>query len=245
VNLKLVAGVLGICLITGRSALGGGATTEPSPDARFVVREELFHDDFKDLSQWYPELEKGGTVQAKEGAIQIDVPAGCTVWFKPRLDGPVMIEYEATVLKADGPNDRVSDLNCFWMSRDARSPEDVFATKRSGKFSEYNQLKCYYVGLGGNGNTTTRFRRYIGDEKLRPILPKHDLSAKEFMITANISQTIRLVACDKVIQFYRDDRRIFEMEDPEAYDSGWFAFRTTANHMSVRNFKVHRLKPAG
>ena len=75
-----------------------------------------------------------------------------------------MIQYEATVVSAGGPNDRVSDLNSFWMATDPRTPEDLFAHDRSGKFAEYNLLDMYYVGLGGNGNTTTRFRRYIGDD---------------------------------------------------------------------------------
>ena len=35
------------------------------------------------------------------------------------------------------------------MARDARSPDDLFATKRSGAFADYNPLRCYYVGLGG------------------------------------------------------------------------------------------------
>ena len=113
-------------------------------------------------------------------AMEIDVPAGCTVWLKQRLDGPVMIEYEATVLRAGGANDRVSDLNCFWMARDSRSPDDLFATPRSGKFADYNPLKCYYVGLGGNTNTTTRFRRYVGDTLLTThSCPQNDLRRPE------------------------------------------------------------------
>jgi hypothetical protein len=120
-------------------------------------------DDFRDdLSKWKVELEKGGVVRASEGALDVDVPGGCTVWLKIPLEGPVLIEYEVTAISAGGANDRVSDLNCFCMATDARSPEDLFATKRSGKFSDYDQLKCYYVGLGGNENTTTRFRRMLG-----------------------------------------------------------------------------------
>src|SRR4051794_19439874 len=83
----------------------------------------LFSDDFdKDLANWTAELESGGVVDARDDKLIIDVPAGCTVWFKPVIDGPVAIEYQATVISAGGKNDRVSDLNCFWMARDARSP---------------------------------------------------------------------------------------------------------------------------
>ena len=44
-------------------------------------------------------------------AGDIETPAGCTVWFKRALEGPIMIEYDATVISAGGANDRVSDLN--------------------------------------------------------------------------------------------------------------------------------------
>ena len=204
-------------------------------------RPVLFADDFTDpaLSSWFVELEKGGSVTARGGALEIDVPGGCTVWFKPLIEGPVVIEYEVTAISAGGPNDRVSDLNCFWMARDARSPQDLFATKRSGAFADYNQLRCYYVGLGGNGNTTTRFRRYIGDPRVRPILPEHDLREAGDLIDANRPQVIRLVADGGRIEFHRDGRRMFRMDDPEPYTSGWFGLRTTANHMVVRRFRVY------
>ena len=88
-----------------------------------------------------------------------------------------------------------------------------------------------------------RFRRYIGDKTLRPLLPEHDLRDKADLITPNTSQTIRLIACGKLIQFWRDDRRIFEMVDEQPYTSGHFAFRTVANHMEIRRFRLYRLVP--
>lgn len=219
---------------------------QEKPDAaRFAVDEIIFSDDFADTSRWTAELEKGGTVAARGGELVIDVPAGCTVWFKPLIEGAVMIEYEATVIGAGGPNDRVSDLNCFWMARDVRSPGDIFATKRSGKFSDYDLLKTYYVGLGGNGNTTTRFRRYIGEKSNRPLLPEHDLSDAKNLIAPNVSQKLRLVACGSLIQFFRDGRRVFEMNDAAPYTSGWFAFRTVGSHITIRHFRVYRLQPVG
>jgi hypothetical protein len=214
-------------------------------------RTLLFSDDFHQHQRqhqpggldgrWVVEAERGGTVVARDGRMEIDVPAGCTVWFKPLIEGPVEIEYEVTAVAAGGANDRVSDVNCFWMARDARSPDDLFATPRSGRFAEYNQLKCYYVGLGGNGNTTTRFRRYIGDPELRPLLPEHDLAGPRHLLVANRPQKIQLVAAGHAIRFRRDGRTVFEMNDPEPYTSGWFGLRTTANHMVVRRFRVYRL----
>ena len=192
----------------------------------------LFSDDFNHgLARWTVELESGGTVEAKAGILTLDVPAGCTVWFRPELRGPVAIEYEATMIRRGGPNDRVSDLNCFWMATNARSP-------RSGKFADYNTLQAYYVGQGGNTNTTTRFRRYIGDPILRPLLPEHDLTVP--LLEPNRPMKIRLVADGSHIQYSCDSRVIFDYHDPSPYSRGQFGFRTTFSHIELRDFRVTR-----
>ena len=204
----------------------------------------LHSDDFHHgLAEWAAELEKPGTIEARNGVLNIDVPAGCTLWFRPELEGPIVIEYDATEVQAGGPNDRVSDLNAFWMATDARSPGDLFATKRSGAFADYNQLRAYYVGQGGNSNTTTRFRRYIGDPEVRPLLPEHDLGSPEVLLQPNVSKHVQLVAMGKRIQYYSDGKRLFDFEDPSPYTRGRFAFRTVTNHLQVRNFRIYRLAP--
>jgi hypothetical protein len=216
-------------------------------DRRFHAGKLLYTDNFKyGLGQWQVEMEQPGIVAAKDGVLDIDVPAGVTVWFRGELVGPVMISYDAMVISAGGPNDRVSDLNCFWMATDPTAPGDILAHPRSGAFAGYNSLHTYYVGLGGNGNTTTRFRRYIGDKEERPLLPENDLSAASHpdkMIVANKSQTVRLIADGRLIQYYRDDERIFEYVDPHPYLRGWFAIRTTKNHMQIRNLRIVQLIP--
>jgi hypothetical protein len=205
-----------------------------------ATAQPLFTDSFRrGLGQWAAELEKGGQVAASNGVLSIDVPAGCTVWFKPELSGALEIRYEARMIRAGGPNDRVSDLNVFWMATDARSPGDLFAIKRSGKFSDYNQLRAYYVGQGGNSNTTTRFRRYVGDPLLRPLLPEHDLKAP--LLEPNVWQEIRLLARGNRIQYYANGKLLFDFNDPEPYTKGHFAFRTTGSHLEIRNFEVKRL----
>lgn len=222
-------------------------------DPRFRAGKLLYADDFHHgLRAWRVEMEKHtekpGTITAKHGILDIDVPAGVTVWFRQPLQGPVMIQYQATVLRAGGPNDRVSDLNSFWMATDPKSPGDIFAspTARTGKFADYNALQMYYVGLGGNGNTTTRFRRYIGNEVERPLLPENDLSVARHPdkgIVANHTQTVTLIADGSLIQYWRDGVKIFEMVDAEPYTRGWFAIRTTQNHMQVRHLRIVRLIP--
>jgi uncharacterized protein DUF6250 len=183
-------------------------------------------------------LEKDGEVAARGGVLSIDVPAGCTLWFKPELSGALVIEYQARMIKARGPNDRVSDLNAFWMATDARSPNHFFAAKRSGKFAGYNQLRAYYVGQGGNSNTTTRFRRYVGDPVERPLLREHDRTAP--LLVPNVWQTIRLAAMGNRIQYYAAGKLIFDFDDPAPYTRGRFGFRTTASHLEIWNLRIRR-----
>jgi hypothetical protein len=227
-------------LLLALIAVAGGCASRPTTGRH---DDMLFADDFKDAisNRWSVEAEAGGNVSARDGVLDVDVPGGCTIWFTPRIDGPVEIEFEAVAVSRGGPNDRVSDLNCFWMARDARSPGDVFATRRGGRFEEYNQLTGYYVGLGGNSNTTARFRRYIGDPVVRPLLPQHDLHAAEDLLVPNQWQSIRLIANGGTIRYFRDGRLMFELDDPQPYTSGWFALRTVKSHLQIRHFRVRRL----
>jgi hypothetical protein len=131
------------------------------------------------------------------------------------------------------------------MAMDSRWPDDILSHPRSGKFTDYDPLLTYYVGLGGNTNTTTRFRRYIGQQDNRPLLPENDLRAKEDLIVANKTQTIRLIACGGTIEYWRDDKRLFNYTDPRPYTSGWFGVRTTKNHMVVKHFRVWLMGQTG
>jgi hypothetical protein len=193
------------------------------------------------LRHWAVEQMPGGSVTVRDGALVIDDAAGGTVWFREKLTAPVEISYEATVVARGGPNDRVSDLNCFWMATDSRSPAPPFAraNARSGRFGDYDSLITYYVGYGGNTNSTTRFRRYDGTGA-RPLLPEHDLRAPQFLLQPNKTYHIRVVARDGVAEYWRDGERIFSYRDPEPLTAGWFAFRTVKNHLEIRNFGVAR-----
>jgi hypothetical protein len=127
------------------------------------------------------------------------------------------------------------------MATDPRSPAGPLNEPRSGAFAEYNNLFAYYVGLGGNSNTTTRFRRYIGSDAERPLLPENDKSSPDVLLQPNRVQTIRIVADGNLIQYFRDGRRLFEYHDPQPYTHGWFALRTTQSHLRIRHFSVRRL----
>jgi hypothetical protein len=194
-----------------------------------------------DPSQWVVEQMPGGAVKFADGALEIEDRGGCTVWYKTKLTAPVEIEYDVTVVAKGGLTDRVSDVNCFWMADEARTAADatlMAPRKRSGKFSEYDSLLTYYVGMGGNNNTTTRFRRYDGTAA-RPLLAEHDLRAPEVLLTPNATYHIRLVARDGQAEFWRDGKRILSFKDPEPLKSGWFGIRTVNSHLRISGFRVH------
>ena len=194
------------------------------------------------LASWRVEMEKDGVVEAVDGKLRIDVPLGATVWFEPELQAPLRISYTVTPVAAGGPNDEVSDVNCFWMATDPRAGRgDFFDVRgRTGKFDTYHELRCYYAGIGGNRNTTTRFRRYVGDPDDRPLLPQHDLG-EGHLLRPNVPVRIELVVIGDLVQMWRDGEVLFELVDPQPYGRGRFGFRTVTNHMVVEDFAVHRL----
>ena len=115
---------------------------------------------------WQVESESPGwSVTFLGDTAEITAPKGLTLWRKEKMSGDVTVEYDACVM-AERPSDRLSDLNCFWMATDP-SAKDVFANagKRKGEFVKCYGLSLYYLGYGGNHNSTTRFRRYNGDSR--------------------------------------------------------------------------------
>ncbi|MDW5288281.1 DUF6250 domain-containing protein [Formosa sp. PL04] len=204
----------------------------------------IFEENFDSgITNWVVEQTPDGTVETIDSKLEIDDVSGCTVWLDKKFEGPIMIEYDVFLIQDGGLNDRVSDLNCFWMATDPKNPTNLFADsdKRGGKFSNYDALKLYYMGVGGNENKTTRFRRYVGNGE-RPLLPQFDLSDAEFMLEPNKAYHIKIVAYGGTIQYFRDNQLLVDFEDTDPYTSGYFGFRTVKNHMTVDNFKVYQLE---
>lgn len=208
----------------------------PKPDAVVVKMKTVASDDFTHgLDQWVVEQMPGGSVIAKDGVLTISDAQGCTVWLKQKLVAPVAISYEVTM----SPDARVSDMNCFWMASDPANPKDLFHAghKRTGKFATYDSLNLYYVGYGGNANTTTRFRRYDGTGA-RPLLPEHDLSDEAHLLKPGHAYKITLIAQDGEARFVCDGKTIFSYKDPKPLTEGWFGFRTVQSKMQIKNFHV-------
>lgn len=189
---------------------------------------------------WVVEQMPGGTTNFQEGKLVIVDKGGCTVWLRKPLQAPVRIRFKARLVSAGGPLDRVSDLNCFWMAEDPASPDGAVhdgKARRSGTFASYDALRCYYVGMGGNTNTTTRFRRYAGNGE-RPLLPEHDLQKPEFLLEPNKEYQIEIESGREGIRYRRDGRIFFEWKDPAPLTAGHFGFRTVWSHLEIRDFEA-------
>lgn len=211
----------------------------------------LYSEDFSvrlDRKRWQTEIEPVGQseVHTENGKLILNTGGGVTVWFKPRLEGNVRIEYDWTVLIGSGRNDRLSDLNQFWMATDprnanlfSRNGDSPNGHSRNGKFEGYDSLSLYYVGFGGNTNSTTRFRKYHGNGQ-KPLLTEYLDSGH--LLKANHTYHIVITVVDGRTTFSVDGDVLFDFTDPTPLRAGWFGFRSTAARHAVDRFRVWRVE---
>lgn len=234
-----------ISLVSVLSASAQETKTVVINDTLSVEASLIYADDFTDnLSNWIPQFEDPeSSLHFRNGKMEIDADRGCTLWFPKKLEGPLIIEYDAVMIDEGGKNDRVSDLNCFWMASDPANPDNFFVNilNQKGGLGDYNYLQLYYVGFGGNKNSSTRFRRYPGDGT-RPMLPEHDLTEAEYLLKGSVVNHVRIINYGGMVQYYHNDNLVFDFHDNEPFSSGHFGLRTTINHMSFDNFKVYSLE---
>ena len=197
---------------------------------------------------WTVEAEdvSGSSVSWKGDEADIIAPKGLTLWFDQHLHGNVVIEYEAQIVKDKKFCDkegkpRISDLNCFWMA-------DRMLGKNGARFVDYYALQTYYVGYGGNWNSTTRFRRYTGNElgvsdpDYRPIVLREYTDARH-LLKPNHWYKIRLEQIDGRVRYFIDGECLVDYLDPKPLRQGYFGFRTTQSHARLRNFKYASYDP--
>lgn len=201
----------------------------------------VYKDDFArfDPQAWAVESEAGDGADAARAvsrALVLDARRGLTVWLRRQLVGHYEISFTRTVLAEGKPHERLSDLNFFWEAQLAggQAPKPF---RRSGKLEEYDTVPMFYAGIGGNTNTTTRFRYYdgSGDRKLL-----REYLTPEYLLKANHPYRIRIVVDAKGTRLYVDERELFSAPGPLA-GGGYFGFRTTESRQKVENFEVRRL----
>ena len=159
------------------------------------------------------------------------------------MNGRVTIEYDACIV-VEKEGDRLSDLNCFWMASDPTCPDNIWKREkwRNGIFLNCYSLQLYYMGYGGNYNSTTRFRRYDGNEagitdpKARPAIWKEYTDA-DHLLKANHWYHIKITNEDNRISYYIDGKQLVDFRDAEPLTEGWFGFRTTLSRTRITNFR--------
>lgn len=199
----------------------------------------IFEDPFDaplDPRTWIAEIapEPGSSVAVKDGGLVMDTRGGVTVWLNRRLQGNLLIEIRRQVLVQGGVNDRLSDLNLFWMASDAKGGPPF---GRNGVFEAYDDLSLYYVGMGGNHNSSTRFRRYGGGE--RRLVQEYADAAH--LLEANREYLIQVLVLDGRTAFHVDGVEFFSWMDPQPLRSGYLGLRSTWSRQRVGAVRVWQL----
>jgi rhamnogalacturonan endolyase len=198
----------------------------------------LVRDDFGGpLTGWVAEYARkpGNVVENRDGRLLMDVDSGATVWLDKPLSGNVLISFTRRVVVDGSRHDRLSDLNVFWMARDPKR-DNLFT--RSGKFEDYDDLSMYYVGIGGNRNTTTRLRRY-GDGR-RELVGEYTDAAH--LLAPNRDYRVEIAVYDGCTRVRVDGNTWFTYRDPHPLTRGYLGLRTTWSRQTVDDLTIQRLE---
>jgi Domain of unknown function (DUF6250) len=224
---------------------------------------EVGRDDFQDgLAQWRLEAQDARAevrveVSTTGGVLDIQTPAGLSLWWRQPIAGDYAVRFTAEALPAPataGPQlaGRLSDLNMFW---NATEPDGAAPRHRSGAFASYDSLRAYYVGFGANGNRSTRLRWYDGSGARHLLNGWADAAeatpqdrqgpmTDAVRLRPGQPRVIQLVsraptAADPVhLRWWADGRLLFEQALPAPMLGGYFALRTTASRLQIRSFRV-------
>lgn len=176
-------------------------------------------------------------VYAHAHTLVLDSPRGLTVWLNRRLTGHYEIDFTRTVLEQGGPHDRVSDMNQFWLANPTAGSAAATPFGGTGRLADYDSLDLFYAGIGGNSNTTTRFRHYDGTAN-RPLLAEYH--TQPWLLKGNHPYRIRIIVDAKGTRLYVGGRRYFSAPAP-LRPSGYFGFRSTASRQTVAGFSIRAL----
>jgi Domain of unknown function (DUF6250) len=203
-------------------------------------KQLIFSDEFNSLDSnlWRTEIAPlpGSGVYIKDGQLILDTKGGVTVWLNKKLSGNIRIEYARKVLVDSGRNDRLSDFNTFWMATDPRN-NNLFT--RTGVLESYDSLQLYYAGMGGNTNSTTRFRKYEGNGE-KTLLKEYKDPAH--LLQPNKVYNIVIEVKNNKVSYSVNNEIFFEYTDPAVLKEGYFGFRSTKSRQAIEWVKVYRLE---
>ncbi|UMB78389.1 DUF6250 domain-containing protein [Dickeya fangzhongdai] len=219
------------------AATEGGSQRESGihreSDARQFSLQWAHSADGKPL-RWRVEQEEPARtrIDIDEHSLTLDTAAGLTVWLDQPLSGRYRISYLREVLVQGQPNDRLSDLNQFWAARD---PARASLFTRHGVLGEYDNLALYYVGMGGNWNSTTRFRYYNGHGE-RQLLG--EFTDEAHLLRAGHRYRVTIEVDRTETRFLIDNQLYFRAHYAEPPASGYFGLRTVFSRQAISEFSV-------
>lgn len=187
--------------------------------------------------RWRVEQEKPEHTRlvTDDHSLQIDTAAGLTVWLDKPLSGSYRISFSREVRTEGQQNDRLSDVNMFWAARDPVNP-DLFT--RQGELSSYDSLQLFYAGIGGNWNTTSRFRYYDGLGE-RHLLTEY--TSADRLLRAGHPYQLVIEVNDRQTRLLVDGEEWFAADYTAPPDSGYFGFRTVWSRQIIRDFTLAQL----
>lgn len=207
----------------------------------FSKKKTIFKDSFSkklNPNDWVAETLPldSNRVYISKGRLWLDTKDGVTLWYRRPLKGNYCIEYKRCVVVDSGMNDRLSDLNNFWQAGDPQK-ENLFT--RDGVFEDYNNLQLYYAGIGGNYNSTSRFRKYAGKGE-KPVIGEY--LDTTHLLKANYVYTITIVFLNGTTQLWVDGVPWFTYKDPQPLPPGYFGLRSTKSRQWVDDLKVWEIE---
>jgi len=192
-----------------------------------------------EINRWIIELEypDKSRVEATDEGLVIDSYGGATLWLDTLLTGDYLIQYERQISLDKGKNKQLSDLNQFWL---AQEPHNGTKLKpRNGSLDSYNDLTLFYVGIGGNNNSTTRFRRYDGSGERILLAEKNE---KPFLLEAGRSDTISTFVrtSKRQTEVWMNGKLLFADEHIQN-TKGYFGLRLTASRQVIKWLTISKL----
>ena len=115
-------------------------------------------------------------------------------------------------------------MNLFWMASDPAATS-VFKNmnQRQGVFKNCYQLQMYYLGYGGNYNSTTRFRRYMGGGEVPPVWKEYTDGAH--LLRSGHWYHWRVESTrEGRTRIFVDGELLVDYLDPTPLTRGWFGF---------------------
>lgn len=199
-----------------------------------IIQDRFQH---LDTRRWRVEAEcpDDSAVTVQGAGLVMDTSAGMTLWLTERLAGAYRIAFRRQVLVEGKANDRLSDFNCFWAAHEVNGSG---LSVRDGVLESYDSLATWYVGMGGNGNTTTRFRRYDGSVR-RPLLGEW-LDEGHLLKAGHDYQVLIEVTADGT-GFSVDGERVFHQALAGLPAPGYFGFRSVWSRQRITDFSVQAL----